>query len=393
MKKRTRWLLVGVALLIAGGGAVAVALKFARSDQSASKEVAPLEFAARDLVQVAPRKLAVELALPGDVQAVAQATVRAKLSAEVKRVWVREGDRVSAGQIVAEFDTSQLRAQMAERLAALESARAQMAQAERTRESNAKLIQQNFISQNAFDTADAARRAQAANVEAAQAQMAQIQLQLADAVVRAPIAGQVAKRNVQPGEKVGFDAPLLTIVDLAELEVQAQAPVSDVAQVVRGAPVEIEIEGLAGRSFAGAVERINPAAEPGSRTIHVYVSLQNERADQGWLLKAGMFARVRLHVGGDREVAALPLSAIRVDTGQPSVWLIADGRLARRTVELGRRDERAQLVEILSGVTPADRVLATKFDNLRDGLAARVVSGTAPSKVADQDAPSKKLAN
>jgi RND family efflux transporter MFP subunit len=393
MRKRTVWLLVGLALLIAGGGTTAVALKLGKSDQAARKDIAPLEFTARDLVQVAPHRLAVELTFPGNVQAVAQTTVRAKLSAEVRRVLVREGDRVSAGQVIAEFDTSQLRAQMAERAAALESARAQMAQSERTRESNAQLIKQNFISQSAFDTADAAHRAQAANVEAAQAQMAQIQLQLADAVVRAPIAGQIARRNVQPGEKVGFDAPLMTIVDLAELEVQAQAPVSDVAQVARGAQVGIEIEGLADRNFAGVVERINPAAEPGSRTIHVYVSLKNERMDQGWLLKAGMFARVHLHVGGDREVAALPLSAIRADSGQPSVWVIADGKLARRTVELGRRDERAQLVEIVSGVTPTDRVLATKFDNLRDGLAARVISGTPEAKVADRDAPRSQPAN
>ena len=97
--------------------------------------------------------LSVELAVPGSVHAVSQATVRAKLSAEVKRVLVREGDRVTAGQSIAEFDTAQLRAQMAERKAALESSRAQLAMADRTRQANAQLVKQNFISQNAFDTA------------------------------------------------------------------------------------------------------------------------------------------------------------------------------------------------------------------------------------------------
>jgi membrane fusion protein (multidrug efflux system) len=393
MSTRYKWLLIGVALLVAGGGTAAVALKSGKFAQPAKKEVPPLEFTARDVVQVTPRKLAVRLSFPGNVQAVSQATVRSKLSAEVRRVLVREGDRVSAGQVVAEFDTSQLRAQLAERVATLESARAQLAQSERTREANAQLIKQNFISQNAMDTADAALRAQAAAVEAARAQLVQMQLQLADAVVRAPIAGEVAKRNVQPGEKVAFDAPLLTLVDLADLEVQAQAPVSDVAQVARSAPVEIEIEGLAGRSFAGQIDRINPAAEPGSRTIHLYVRLPNERAERGWLLRAGMFARVRMQVGTEREVPALPLSAIRTDGGQPSVWIIADGKLMQRAVELGRRDERAQFVEIVGGLAPTDRVLATRFDNLRDGLAARVVSGAAEAKVADKDAPRAPASN
>ena len=393
MTRRRKWLWIGLALLLVGGATAAVALKAARPDQSARKETPPLEFLQSDLVQLAPRRLAVELSMPGDVHAVAQATVRSKLSAEVRRVLVREGDRVGAGQIVAEFDTSQLRALQAERVAALESARAQLAQSERTREASAQLVKQNFISQNAMDSADSARHAQAAAVDAAQAQLAQVQLQLADAVVRAPIAGQVARRNVQPGEKVAFDAPLMTIVDLSDLEVQTQVPTSDVAQIAPGAMAEIEIEGLAGRRFSGRVERINPAAEPGSRTIHVYVRLPNERVDQAWLLKAGMFARVHLRVGGGDEVPALPLAAVRTDTGQPSVWVIAGGKLARRTVELGRRDERARLVEVRSGVAPADRVLATKFDNLREGLAARIVSGAAESKVADQDPTRRTLAN
>lgn len=393
MSTRVRWLLIGIALLIAGGGTTAVALKSGKFSQPAKKETPPLEFTARDVAQLAPRKLAVKLAFPGNVQAVSQATVRSKLSAEVRRVLVREGDRVAAGQIVAEFDTSQLRAQLAERVATLESARAQLAQSERTREANAQLVKQNFISRNAMDTADAAHRAQVAAVEAAQAQLAQVQLQLADAVVRAPIAGEVAKRHVQPGEKVAFDAPLLTLVDLSELEVQAQAPVSDVAQVVRGAPVELEIEGLPGRNFAAKVDRINPAAEPGSRTIHLYVRLPNERIEQGWLLRAGMFARVHMQIGSEQQVPALPLAAVRNDDGQPSVWIIADGKLVKRSVELGRRDERAQLVEVRAGVTPSDRVLATKFDNLREGLAARIVSGVGDAKVADKDAPRAPASN
>jgi len=297
---------------------------------------------------------------------------------------VREGDRVRAGQVVVEFDTAHLRTQLAERQATLESARAQLAQTERTREVNAQLVKQNFISQNAFDTADAAHRAQLAAVAAAQAQLDQTRLMLSDAVVHAPIGGVVAKRHVQPGEKVPFDAPLMWIVDLAQLEVQAQAAVSDIAQVATGARAEVEIEGLAERTFVGRVDRINPSAEPGSRTINVYVGLANENS----LLKAGMFARVRLRAQRDREVPALPVSAIQSDAGQNIVWIIVDEKLAKRVVTVGRRDERAQLIEIVNGLDSSDRVIATKFDNLRDGLAAKIVGGTpAAAKVADKDAP------
>ena len=174
-----------------------------------------LEFAQADVVTLQPKRLSVELAVPGSVLAVSQATVRSKLSAEVKRVLVREGDQVSAGQVVAEFDTAQLRAQLAERTATLASAKAQLTTTERTRQSNAQLVKQNFISQNAFDTADSAYQAQLATVAASQAQLEQTQIMMNDSVVRAPISGIVAKRHVQPGEKLAFDAPLMAIVDLA----------------------------------------------------------------------------------------------------------------------------------------------------------------------------------
>ena len=376
---RKRWVALAVlAAATAVAALVAVqsgALK-ARAKAEQKKEPPPLAFAASDIVRLSPHRLSVELAMPGTVQALSQATVRSKLSAEVRRLPVREGDRVAAGQVIAELDTAQLRNQLAERQATLESARATLAQTERTRATNAQLVTQSFISKNAFDSADDAYRAQAAAVQAAEAQVAQTQLLLSDAVVRAPIAGQVAKRFVQPGEKVAFDAPLLHVVDLSKLEVQAQAPVADVVRIAQGADVEVEIEGLAGQAFKGRIDRINPATEAGSRMIAVYVLLPNEDGR----LRGGMFARVRLQIGGEVPVPALPVTAVRDDRGQSYVWIIDDGRLARRNVVTGARDERAQRIEITSGLSGDERVIGTRFDNLREGMLANIV--TAEPKVA-----------
>jgi RND family efflux transporter MFP subunit len=373
------WLIGLLVVALAGAGAV-VASRQTQPAAAKKDERPPLEFAQADVVSLQPRRLSVELAVPGSVLAVSQATVRSKLSAEVRRVTVREGDKVTAGQIVAEFDTAQLRAQLAERNAAWESARAQLATTERTRQANAQLVKQNFISQNAFDTADSAYQAQLAAVAAARAQLEQTQIQMADSVVRAPISGIVAKRHVQPGEKLAFDAPLMAIVDLAELEVQAQVPVSDVPQIRKGMTAQVDVEGIAGRRFAGRVERINPSTEPGTRTVNIYVSLPNEES----LLKAGMFARVVLTTLPEAEAMALPASALRTDGQQSYVWVIAEGKLARRNIVTGRRDERAQLVEVTSGLAPSDVVLATKFDNLKDGLAAKVVGLPGEPKLADR---------
>jgi len=384
-RKKLGWLVAVVAVAIVGGGAVIASRSQGPKPGDKKDEKPALEFARNDVVNLQAKRLAVELAVPGSVQAVSQATVRSKVSAEVKRVLVREGDKVSAGQVVAEFDTAQLRALLAERTASYEFAKAQLANTERTRQVNAQLVKQNFISQNAFDTADSANQAQLAAVQASRAQIEQTQIQLNDSVVRAPISGIVAKRHVQPGEKLAFDAPLMAIVDLSELEVQAQVPVSDVPQIRKGMPTSVDIEGIRGRSFSGRVERINPSTEPGTRTVNVYVSLPNEES----LLKAGMFARVSLTTEPETESLSLPMSAVRSDGQQSYVWVIADGKLARRNVSTGRRDERAQWVEVTSGLTPNDVVLATKFDNLKDGLAAKVVGLPGEAKLADRREPQK----
>lgn len=381
MAVRRRKLIIGAAgaIVIAGGVAAYAALSHhgaaADGDQPAA-----LEFLASEVVQPQPRRLAYDLLLPGTVQALSQATVRAKLSAVIRQIDVREGDAVGAGQVVAEFETAPLRAQLAERAAGLASARANLEQAKRTRAANAQLVQQNFIAQSAFDAADASYQAQLANVAAAEAQLAQIQLQVDDAVVHAPIGGRVARRFVQDGEKVSIDAPLLSIVDLSRLEVQATAAASDVARVVPGVPAVVLIEGLSGEPIRGRIDRINPSADPGSRSIDLYVSFANERG----LVRAGMFANVRLHLVSDREALTLPLAAIQEEAGQSIVWAIKDGQLARHVVTVGRRDEQSQFGEILGGVGASDRVLATRFDNLKDGAPARIVgSGAAGGAPAD----------
>jgi RND family efflux transporter MFP subunit len=372
--QRKKILFIVVAVLVIAGAVGAYASRAGHGALDGKDDTpVTLEFMASQVIQPATRRLSYDLVLPGTVQAISQATVRSRLSGVIKQVNLREGDAVHAGQVLAEFDTSALRAQLAEREAGLSSARANLEQAQRTREANAQLVQRSFITQNAFDTADSAFQAQTANVAAAQAQVAQAQLQLDDALVHAPIGGRVARRYVQPGEKVGQDAQLFALVDLGQLEVQAQAAVSDVARVQAGAAADVQIEGLSGQHFDGRVERINPSADPGSRSIDLYVSFANEHEQ----VRTGMFANVRLHLAADRDTTTVPLTAIQSDAGQSIVWAIKDGRLARRVVTVGRRDEASQLVEILGGTDASDRLLATRFDNLKDGGPARVLGAAA----------------
>lgn len=365
-----------VAAVLAGGAGYALKGGLKGGDAAARAQAGPaqvpLEFGASELAYVTATPMARWLPLSGTLAPVNQATVKAKVSGDVKQVNVREGESVRAGQVLARIDTADLEAKLIERQGALESARAQMALAEKTRATNVKLLNEKFISQNAFDSSQSGYDVAKGSVKSAEAQVRLAENALKDALVVAPIDGVVHKRHVQPGEKVAFDAPIVTVVDLADLELQALVPAIDIPGLAAGMPVELAVDGFGERKFAGRIGRINPSTEPGTRAIMIYVGLRNPDA----ALRSGMFATGRVALAASEPIATLPIGAVRTEAGQSYVWTIEGGKLARRIVVLGRRDEAAGRVEIRTPLPATAPVLASRFDNLKDGAPALVKAPT-----------------
>jgi RND family efflux transporter MFP subunit len=137
------------------------------------------------------------------------------------------------------------------------------------------LLKQNFISQNAYDNSESSLEVSQGTVKSAEAQVQIARNALRDAQALSPLDGVVAKRHVQIGEKVAFDSPLVTVVDLTDMELQAAVPAVDVPELSIGKAVELTIDGFGERRFTGRVERINPSAEAGTRAILVYVGIPN----------------------------------------------------------------------------------------------------------------------
>lgn len=361
-----------VAVLVAGGLAAAIGVRMAKKAQEGRDAdrgtPVTLEFAPADLAVVESSALARHLPVSGTMQPVRQATVKAKVSGDVREITVREGDAVAAGQMLVRVDTADLDARLIERQGQLESAKAQLALAEKTLATNQKLLKQNFISQNAFDNAESSRNVSRGSVMSAEAQVRLAQNALKDAVATAPLSGIVAKRHVRAGEKVAFDSPLVTVVDLADIELQALVPAVDIPELKPGMSVDLTVDGFGDRRFAGRIERINPATEPGTRAIHVFVGIPNpDRA-----LRGGMFATGRIALAASPPVQSLPAAAVRAEGGQTFVWAIEDGKLVRRMVVTGRRDEESGRVEIRTALPAGLKVLAARFENLKEGAPALV---------------------
>ena len=397
MKKK--WLLGSSILLLAGfgvGGAwmsgafkslgtpfsIADAIR-GKGGKDGKKPDVPLEFLAREVVQPALARLPELIEFSGPLVAPQTAVLRAKAGGTLVELNVSEGHRVGAGQLLGRIDMAEVKSRMAERDAMLESARATLTQAERTHGSNERLAQQNFISPIALENSRAGLETARANLHAAQAALDTMRVALRDALISAPIAGIVAKRHVLPGEKVSPEQQVLTIVNLATLELAGTVGTHEVGRLKAGMPVQVQVEGVR-ETAAGQIARIAPAAEPGTRSIGVTIALPNP----GEALRAGQYAVARATLPDDTDRLTLPASAVASAADEPHVWVIEGGKLARRAVTLGRRDARGGRVEVLQGVTPTSTVLAVRFDNLREGSKASVVvNRTAPVASAAASTP------
>ena len=371
--------IVGIIVTLAVVAALAVGIGLRMSKRAAAETpgtggpAVTLEFAADDVATVEARALSRWLPVSGTLQPVNQTTVKAKVSGEIRQVMVREGEAVKAGQVLARFDTSDLDAKLNDRVGALESSRAQLALAEKTRAQNLLLLKQNFISQTAYDSAESNLSVNQGALKSLEAQAQLAKNALRDAVVITTLAGTVAKRHIQPGEKVNFDSPLFTVVDLVRMELQAMVPANDIPEITIGMPVELAIEGFGERRFKGEVERINPMTEAGTRAILVFVEIPNPDA----VLRGGMFATGRIRLAAGKPVPTLPDMAIRSEAGQNFVWAIDKGKLLRRIVVIGKRDEAAGRTELKTSLPSDMLILASRFDNLKDGAPAIV---RAPSR-------------
>ena len=368
--KKAWW--IGGTLLLVLAAAVTAALVAksaqAKKDKDGKAEVT-LEFVQREVVAPLLVTMPSTIEFSGPLVAPQTAVVRAKTAGTLLALAVAEGSRVRAGQLLGSIDSADIGSRLAERNAMLESARASLAQAERNQASNQRLADQQFISPIALEQSKTALDAARAQVRAAQAQVETVRVASRDNRIVAPIAGVVAKRHVVAGEKLSPEQPVLTIVDLARLELAGSVGTHEVSQLAPGMDVQVSVEGVA-EKVAGKLARIAPAAEAGTRSIGVTIELANP----GERLRAGQYALAKVNLADATQRLTVPLTAVGNTAGQDHVWIIESGLLARRAVTLGRRDEREGRIEVLGGVRPGGEVLAARFDNLREGAKAVVVA-------------------
>jgi len=370
MKRWQGWT-IGVVAALVLGGFVARALVAKKGEQAAqtasAKAPGGLDLAPGDVLVARTVDLPRTLEVSGGLKAVNSAVIRARVAAEVKSLTVREGDRVRAGQVLGQLDTTELELKVKQAEQTASSTKSQLDIAVRTLENNRALVAQGFISATGLETSISNEAGARASYEAALSAVALTRKSRNDATLVAPISGLVSQRMAQAGERVAIDTRLVEIVDLSQIEVESALAPEDVAALTIGRKATLEIDGISGPVVA-QVARINPSAQAGTRAIMVYLAVEPQPA-----LRQGLFARGTIELERKRTLA-LPLGAVRTDQARPYVMLIRDGRAVATPVSLGVRGAIAgePWVEIVAGLGEGAQVLGASTGVVRDGTPVRI---------------------
>ncbi len=333
-----------------------------------------VQLAAADVLVARPRELTQSLTISGTLKAVDSASVKARVAGELSGLTVREGDSVSAGQVIGRIDPTEYESRVRQAQEQADSANAQAEVAQRSYDNNKALVDQGFISKTALDTSQSNLNAARSTHRAALAAVEVTRKALNDTVLRSPIAGQVAQRLVQSGERVSIDTRVIEVVDLSKIEVEATLSAADSVAVRVGQRATLQIEGSgvdattgADRNVTATVVRVNPSAQAGSRSVLVYL-----RLDRSAGFRQGLFAQGRIDVGRNTALA-LPLSAVRIDKPAPYVQVVADNRIAHRAVQTGQRGNvDGQTMVAVTGIADGTLVVAGTLGPLREGTAVRL---------------------
>lgn len=369
MSKRKKLVMVAGAV----GVIVLAGLFFARDKEAATAPAASavpqvVELAAMEVTQVKRQDLTSEVRVSGSIQPLKRTSMTAKVAGTISDVLVDVGDNVKQGDVLARFDTVDFTNQLDERRAGFAATKAQLDVAETTLARASKLSDSGISSRATLDQAQADVLRLRAQLKGLESQVQMAEKALRDAVVQAEFDGTVSARNFEAGQTVGVNAELFGIVDLSVLEVSAGVPSNRIYDITIGQAAELRVDGLRDRTFKAEVRRISPVAVTNSRSITVFLSLDN--ADR--TLRGGMFATGAIRVRDAADVVALPPTALRKDGDRQFVLKVEHDRLVRQDVTAGETWQNGRLVEISSGVEEGDIVVTAPLPDLKPDTTIRI---------------------
>jgi RND family efflux transporter MFP subunit len=364
-----RLLLVGIPVLLAAG--------CKHANVEAAKPADPPAVSAA-VLRVQPQPFAAVVAVTGSLISNARVDVKAETTGRVTRFPKEEGDRVSAGEPLLWVDEEnyalavrQAESSVQVAQAALSRTRVLASHSKTELERAENLLQSGGITDKDHKLAQVTEQEARSQVALAEAQLAQAQAaldvarkRLRDAVVKAPVSGEIQRKFVNAGAYVEPPTAVVTIVDNNRLELESSVPASDLGPLRPGQRVSFSVTSFPGETFEGRIIETGAAVDSESRAAKVRIAISSPGK-----LKAGMFAQGEIQTGVERQAIVVPVAAVYRDDRSAKdsvVYVIDNGKAVKRAVRIGR--ERDSSVEIVSGLRAGDLLIAEQSIEIADGV-------------------------
>ncbi len=321
------------------------------------------------------------------------ATVSAKVTGRVEEVLFEEGASVEGGQVLAKLDASTELARRRVAQSSLEAARRGLREIEvrlqdsrRTLERNLSLVERRLVAQSVLESSEAEVGALAARLEAARAEVAVAESNLAlteqaldDLVIRAPFAGVILSKDAQPGEMVspisaggGFTRTgIATIVDMSSREIEVDVNEAYINRVRDGQPVEAVLDAYPDWVIPARVISIVPTADRQKATVRVRVGFEtlDPRMLPDMGIKVGFLGSAAEQTGAEHP--SIPEAALLRSGESDAVWVVRDGKVERRGIRVG--EAREGRLPVLEGLDGGETVVIDAPRRLREGRAVELV--------------------
>ncbi len=283
----------------------------------------------------------------GALEANQEVNIIPKVAGRVANVYVKMGDYVTTNQVLVELEKTDTAINLAR-------AEASYKQSKENFDRSQKLYNEEIISPQEFERAQA-------QFQIDQAAYEQAKNQLSDTQIRAPFSGQIGYCTATKGQLVGQTASILSVVDLSTVFVTINLSDSYISQAKIGQSAKITFSSFPDQSFRGKITQLSPAADKATKTFPVKIALNNSSRQ----FRAGMLAQATLTFNERNNALMIPAEAIIDEVGTKAVYTVTDNVAHRNIVTLGVSD--GKMVEILSGLNEKDSVVVLGQNNLEDG--------------------------
>ena len=380
-RPRKTWVVLTIALIVVATLLASGIYSRVKARNALNEETARAALPSVSVVSPKQTAPAEEIILPGNVEPYISSPIYSRTNGYLKKWYVDIGARVKQGQLLAVIDTPEVDQQLQQSLSNLNTAKANLALAQITRNRYQGLLRSNAVSQQDVDNAVGTYNANEAIVQANQANVKQLEALQSFEKIYAPFDGIVTARNTDIGDLInsgsggGTKTDLFHIAQPGKLRVYVNVPQEYSQGIKAGMTADLSLAEFPDRKFQGKLVRTASAINVTTRTLLVEIEVDNF---SGTLL-TGSYAEVHLKIPTQASTLLLPVNALLFRTEGLRVGVVKDGKVVLTAVTPGR--DFGNQIEVVSGLKPDDQVIINPPDSIVSGQQVQVVQASLPGDI------------